>query len=152
MGDGIMVLFGAPTPDPDHALHAVQAGAAMIREVRRLRQTWAALDYPQLRIGVGVHTGRAVLGLVGSPRRLDYTAIGDTVNVASRLESRTKKLACDMLISEDTYRDLPSQQRRDLGCGDEVERTELDGRHGDFPVRKVTVKDADAEEPQQRSG
>src|SRR5205823_402345 len=79
IGDGIMVLIGAPASDPEHALHAVRAAVAMVRRVHELKEQWARLGNPAMRIGVGVHTGKAVIGSIGSPQRLDYTAIGDTV-------------------------------------------------------------------------
>lgn len=90
IGDGIMVLFNAPDPLPDHAARAVRAGRAMIREVERRREKWRELGFPELRIGVGVHSGPAIIGTMGSRSRLEYSAVGETVNTASRLEGETK--------------------------------------------------------------
>src|SRR5262249_4824852 len=86
MGDGIMVLFGAPATLDQAPLRAVRAAVAMVRRVHELKEQWARLGNPTMRIGVGIHTGRVVVGAMGSPGRLDYTAIGDTVNVAARIE------------------------------------------------------------------
>src|SRR4029077_18676125 len=86
MGDGIMVIFSAPTEQANHALRAVETAVDMVRRIHELRDTWTRHDNPRFRVGVGVHTGQVVAGAVGSPRRLDYTVIGDTVNVASRIE------------------------------------------------------------------
>src|SRR3546814_20518782 len=90
IGDAIMAFWGAPFATEDHAPQAVRAALEM--QARLL----AFLEEPDLRgsdfdIGIGVHTGFAVVGLLGSDKRLDYTAIGDTVNLASRLESRSEE-------------------------------------------------------------
>ena len=77
IGDCVMALFGAPVPAPDDLQRAVEAAINMQREAARLNS--------QIRIGVGLHTGRAVVGNIGSAQRMQYTAIGDTVNVAARL-------------------------------------------------------------------
>src|SRR5262249_10106977 len=90
MGDGFMAIFGAPVRQEDHALQAVRAAVAMVRRVHELAPRWAELGFPGLRIGVGVHTGPVVVGTVGSPTRLEYSAIGDTTNTASRIEEQTK--------------------------------------------------------------
>ena len=108
MGDGIMALFGAPATQPDHALRAVRAAAAMVARVHELRGDWAKLGNPRMRIGVGVHTGKVVVGAIGSKRRLDYTAVGDTVNAASRIESENKAQGTEVLISAATHGALPA--------------------------------------------
>jgi adenylate cyclase len=103
LGDGFMAYFGAPLPDPDHALAAVQCARAMLDELGRLNQTRAQRQEAPLEIGIGVHTGEAVVGDIGSPEhRLDYTAIGDTVNVASRMVGLTKSAGVPLLVSAAT--------------------------------------------------
>ena len=82
MGDAVMALFNAPVPQPDHALRAARAALAMQRGIASLEEETAAA----LRFGVGLHVGEAVAGNIGSPERLDYTAVGDAVNLARRLE------------------------------------------------------------------
>jgi adenylate cyclase len=103
MGDGIMAYFGAPLPDADHAAKAVDCALSMIDELEALNAVRAARGAPPLKIGVGLHTGIAVVGDIGSPaHRLDYTAIGDTVNVAARIEGLTKAAGAPILASEST--------------------------------------------------
>ncbi|MES2095164.1 MAG: adenylate/guanylate cyclase domain-containing protein [Pseudomonadota bacterium] len=92
MGDGIMAFWGAPVANPDSARDAVAAALAMVDGLAALRAELGELG-KDLAIGIGIHTGAAVVGFVGSSTRLDYTAIGDTVNLASRVESLTKNVA-----------------------------------------------------------
>lgn len=87
IGDGLMAIFGAPNATPRDAFNAVSAAIEMQRSVAELNQLFAAEGFPQISVGIGLHTGEATIGYIGSERRSEYTAIGDTVNLASRLES-----------------------------------------------------------------
>lgn len=100
IGDAIMAFWGAPVPRADHAVRAVEAALAM---ADRLQQFKAELgeDGAGFDVGIGIHTGPAVVGFLGSSQRLDYTAIGDTVNLASRIEGQTKGIA-RILVSDAT--------------------------------------------------
>lgn len=106
IGDAIMVEFGSPVPYPDHARRALRAAIA-IRESAEGFAVWMAQRFPDrglppFAVGIGVHTGTAVVGNIGSRRRMEFTAIGDTVNLASRLEGATKDAGCVILASKDT--------------------------------------------------
>ena len=100
IGDGLMALFGAPTATPEDALNAVKAAVAMQKRLIRLNQELAVDGFEQISVGIGLHTGEATIGYVGSDKRSEYTAIGDTVNLAARLESNA--LGGQILISEVT--------------------------------------------------
>lgn len=104
IGDGLMIVFGAPVSrgDPGEARAAVACGLEMLQEVKAMNEEAEALGRPRIQIGVGIHTGEATCGVVGSERRLEYTIIGDTVNLAARLESTTKEFDVPILISEAT--------------------------------------------------
>ena len=105
-GDGLMAIFGAPFDDEDQEYHAACAAIEMENELDKLRSKWQAQGRDQLQIGIGIHTGIAIVGNIGSTQRMDYTAIGDTVNLASRLESATKTHDVPILISEQTHAGL----------------------------------------------
>jgi adenylate cyclase len=139
MGDGIMALFGAPATLPDHALRAVRAAVVMVRRVHELKETWTRLGNPTLRIGVGVHTGKVVVGAIGSHGRLDYTAIGDTVNAASRIESENKPQGTEILISAETRRLLVVGEVERLGFAAEPRRVHVKGKAEELLLYPMTV-------------
>jgi adenylate cyclase len=102
-GDSILAVFGAPVPQPDHPRRAVTAALAMRDALVEFNRHQEALGSPVLQIGIGVHCGWLIAGNVGSPNRMEYTVIGDAVNIASRLQTLTKSLDTDILISANVY-------------------------------------------------
>jgi adenylate cyclase len=103
VGDEIMALFNAPFDQRDHQIEAVRTGLELQRRVREVSDRWMARCGSPVRIGVGIHTGEAVVGLVGSAQRVEYGAIGDTINLGSRLQGLTKEYGAPVIISETTY-------------------------------------------------
>lgn len=106
IGDAVMAIFGAPVAYPDQARRCLLAAVEMDKIARNfqhwLKQRFPDRGLPDFRIGIGVHTGEAVIGNIGSPKKMGYTSIGDTVNIASRLESMCKKLGWTIVISRET--------------------------------------------------
>jgi len=103
-GDSILAIFGTPlNPDPDHAARAIRAALGMRRALEHFNREQAERRGPQLKIGIGLATGPVVAGNLGGEGRIEYTVIGDTVNLASRLQSLTKELGHDTLAADETY-------------------------------------------------
>jgi adenylate cyclase len=102
MGDAIMAMFGAPLVQPDHPRLACRAALDMTVALKNLNAHWQTLGRPVLRIGVGINSGPVTVGNMGSDRLFDYTAIGDNVNLASRLEGLNKHYGTNILISQST--------------------------------------------------
>lgn len=125
IGDAMMAVFGAPLPlTENHAWMAVQSALDMRRRLKEFNQRRIIDAQPQIRIGIGVSSGEVVSGNIGSQKRMDYTVIGDGVNLSSRLESVTKEYGCDIIISEFT---------NNL-CGDrlwvrELDKIQVKGKH-----------------------
>ncbi len=100
IGDGLMAIFGAPTATPDDAKHALQTAVSMQKRLLMLNKELREAGFPDVYIGIGLHTGEATIGYIGSEKRSEYTAIGDTVNLAARLESNA--MPGQILISDAT--------------------------------------------------
>ena len=106
IGDAIMAFWGAPTPDPRHALGACTAAIRNQQRLKELQQKWTAEGKPAFRARIGLATGDVVVGNIGSPTRMNYTVIGDAVNLASRLEGLNKYYGTSILLSDQTYAEV----------------------------------------------
>src|ERR1700719_4229381 len=102
IGDGLMALFGAPLPIDDSAGSAVAAGLGMVELMEQFNDERSAVNKPAIHLGIGVATGDVVAGYTGTQQRATYTCIGDTVNLAARLETHTKVAGCGLLIDDAT--------------------------------------------------
>ena len=100
LGDGVMATFGTPRVSPADCANALAAARDIVDGVASGNAALATSGLPQLRISVGVHFGPAILGNIGSERRLEFATLGDTVNVASRLEAATRGLGCQIVVSD----------------------------------------------------
>jgi adenylate cyclase len=129
IGDAIMAVFGAPVPEPDDALHAVQAALDMRARLAHINQAFETRGLPAIRTGIGLHYGQVVAGNMGHVERMEYTVIGDTVNVASRLEGLTKELKADIVLSEDLF----------LQVAEHIEAEPIDQVHVKGRDREVMV-------------
>lgn len=115
-GDLVMAFFGAPLWYPDHAARAVRCSIEMRVELDRLRAKWAAEGKPsKLEMGIGLNSAEVFVGLVGSGRRVNYTVMGDGVNLASRVQDLTKDLKWPLLITEFTYAKVKDQFEIEFG-------------------------------------
>ena len=103
MGDAILAIFGEPKKSKNHALDAVKCADKMLKKVKYLQDKWMDEGKPKIEIGIGISTGEAFIGNIGSQNRLEYTVIGDTVNTASRIENYNKVYRTNFLVSESTY-------------------------------------------------
>ncbi len=126
IGDAIMAVFGAPVPEPSDPLNAVKAALEMRARLAKINEAFRRRGLPEIRTGIGLHSGEVVAGNMGHAERMEYTVIGDTVNLASRLEGMTKELDSDVILSEDLYRQVAA---------------DVDAE----PLRKIKVKGRDQE-------
>ena len=104
MGDAVLAIFGEPKRSENHALEAVKCASKMLKKVKHLQDKWIDEGKPKIEIGIGISSGEAFIGNIGSQDRLEYTVIGDTVNTASRIENYNKVYKTNFLISEETYK------------------------------------------------
>ena len=103
IGDAVMAIFGEPIQDLNHPINAVRCAYAMLKKVSELQDKWIFEGKPKIEIGIGINTGEAFVGNIGSEKRLEYTVIGDTVNLASRIEGYNKIYHTNLLVSASTY-------------------------------------------------
>ena len=110
IGDAVMAIWGAPFTEPKHGERCCEAALSMLSRLSELQQGWVSQGLPAMEIGIGINTGIASVGNMGSSLRYGYTAMGDTVNLASRLEGLNKEYGTSILISESTRADVTNDQ------------------------------------------
>lgn len=103
IGDAVMAIFGEPIQDINHAQNSVRCAYEMLKKVEYLQEKWLFEGKPKIEIGVGINTGEVFIGNIGTETRMEYTVIGDTVNLASRIESYNKVYKTNLLVSSSTY-------------------------------------------------
>jgi adenylate cyclase len=140
-GDGIMAFWGAPNDVPNHAQAAIDAALAMLAELKRLNTTDPR--FKTVDIGIGIATGEAIAGNFGGANRFDYSVIGDTVNLASRLEELTRKFKTHLLVSHDTLTQAAGGNYivRDIG------QVRVKGKHNAVPVVEIAGHANDGVDP-----
>jgi adenylate cyclase len=132
IGDAIMAVFGLPVQQEDDADRAVRAAVSMISELRRWNRERTSAGKVPLDMGVGINTDKVVSGNIGSPKRMDYTIIGDGVNLASRLEGACKQYGSHILITENTLHQLRGTYRmREVDC------VVVKGKHQPVPIYEI---------------
>jgi class 3 adenylate cyclase len=112
MGDGILAVFGVPVSSEDHAESGIKAALAMNEKLDELNRERSASGQFPIKIGIGVHSGPVIGGNLGNSNKLEYTVIGDTVNVASRIENLTKRYESSLIISGTTYEEISPQMKK----------------------------------------
>ena len=122
IGDTLMAVFGAPLPLQNHAWAAVQSALDMRHRLAKFNRNRANDSLPEIRIGIGIGSGEVISGNIGSQRKMEYTVIGDSVNLSSRLEVITKEYGCDIVLSENTY-----ELCKDKIWARELDRTRVKG-------------------------
>lgn len=143
LGDSLMAEFGVPVPVDDHAVRACRAALRMRDELRRLREGWQKRGMPALHARIGINTGRVLVGNLGSFRMMDYTCMGDHVNLASRLEGANKEYRTEILVSEFTWRHV-----QDECIGREIDRVRVVGRMEPVAVYELlAVREDGVDEP-----
>jgi len=138
MGDSVMAIWGAPAPTNTHAYDALSAAMDIQNEIATLNRQFEKQGLPSIKVGIGVSTGLATVGPLGSEYRMDYTVVGDTVNVAQRLEEQTRKYQVPIIVSDKTVEALPDMLFRELdtvvvkGRRQPVTMLQPLGLHGDM--------------------
>jgi adenylate cyclase len=106
IGDAVMAFWGAPLDDPEQANNALRASLGMLERLKELNIELERVEGVTINIGIGIYTGLAVVGNIGSSQRFDYTAMGDTVNVSSRLEGLNKEYKTHLIVGESTKNEI----------------------------------------------
>ncbi|MBN2224366.1 MAG: adenylate/guanylate cyclase domain-containing protein [Deltaproteobacteria bacterium] len=144
VGDAIMAFFGAPKDDPDHADKACRCALGMAEQLKEVNERLISEGIPPMKIGIGINTGEVVVGNIGSERRMDYTVIGDSVNLASRLEGMNKEFGTTIIISEFTRAKAPGFAVKDLGS------VRVKGKEDTVRIYELTGEKGAGDEPDLR--
>lgn len=129
MGDSVMAVWGALTPSQTHAHDALCAGMDILEELAELNALYRDRGLPSVTLSIGISTGSAMVGPLGSEYRMDYTVVGDSVNVAQRLETLTRQYGVGLIVSDRTAAELPEMVFRELDTVAVKGRTELITMH-----------------------
>jgi adenylate cyclase len=140
MGDAIMAVYGAPLDQPDHPARACRTALDMLKALKGLQKKWAEEGRPVLNIGVGINSGEMVVGNMGSQMRFDYTVMGDSVNLGSRLEGINKEYGTNIVISEYTYDAV-----KDILLCRELDSVRVKGKHLPVKIYELLCEKKDAE-------
>ena len=135
IGDAVMAIFGAPLDVPDHAMRACQAALSMLKKLEEINDEWRKRNFPAISIGIGINTGTAIVGNMGAHIRFDYTAIGDSVNLASRLEGLNKLYGTEIIISKSTLENLNSSETPFLLR--ELDLVQVKGKEEPIPIFEI---------------
>jgi len=130
LGDGFMAVFGAPIPDEKNCHHALKASIEILNLLGRFN---ASRPDEPTRVGIGLHAGLAVTGTIGSAQRKEYTIVGDTVNVAKRIEELNKSFGSRLLVSEEVWNELATKPRVSRKVG----RVRVKGREAPILLYQV---------------
>ena len=138
IGDAIMVIFGEPIQDINHPRNAVKCAYEMLKKVSYLREKWLEEGRPKFEIGVGINTGEVFIGNIGTENRMEYTVIGDSVNLASRIEGYNKVYKTNLLISSSTYNSVSD-------CADviKIKEVQIRGKSKKMDIYEVLRIDLD---------
>lgn len=117
LGDGLMAVFGSPHPGPRDASNAVRCASAMQHAVGQWNVRHGRVADAEIRVAIGIHAGQVILGDIGSEQRLEFAVLGDTVNIASRVESKCRSLDASLLVTGDVIAALDAEGGRDLAAG-----------------------------------
>jgi len=140
MGDGLMALFGVDTDDPEEAcMSAVRAALAMLDGLNEVNRYVRSHINVEFKIGIGINYGEAIIGEIGHPEKKQFTALGDTVNIASRIESTTKKAGAPLLVSDSVYSIVKDHVKKGRSF-----KTSLKGKTGEFHVHELLTAEKDS--------
>lgn len=139
IGDGVLAVFGAPVASEDHADKAIAAAIAMQDRLKIINQQKQNEPFPPIQIGIGIHTGEVIAGNLGNSKKLEYTVIGETVNLASRIEGLTKAYKANILVSDETRQHLKNRDKNDIAYSS-IKNISIRGKVKPVTLYKISSK------------